>query len=89
MLRSDIEFHTYTQNRFGKRDLRLLRDLLDIPDEYRCGNGSVAGGVESLLLLLRRLTYPNRLSDLCALFGRPEPEISMIIHEVHSDFSVG
>ncbi|XP_067040714.1 uncharacterized protein [Acropora muricata] len=52
---------------------------------YRCPNGTVVGGLESLLLLLRRLTYPNRLSDLCSLFGRPEPELSMIVHKVLDD----
>ena len=46
----------------------------------------MAGGLEALLILLRRLTYPNRLCDLCQLFGRPEPELSMIVHEVTNFF---
>ena len=70
--------------RFSKDDVHLLYDLLRVPEYYRCPNGTVVGGLESLLLLLRRLTYPNRLSDLCSLFGRPEPELSMIVHKVHS-----
>ena len=65
-----------------KEDIHLLANHLFIPISYRCQNGTVAGGVEALLLLLRRMTYPNRLSDLCQLFGRPEPELSMIVHEV-------
>ena len=57
---------------------------------YKCPNGTVAGGLEALLILLRRLTYPNRLCDLCQLFGRPEPELSMIVHEVTKFFvSIG
>ena len=57
---------------------------------YKCPNGTVAGGLEALLILLRRLTYPNRLCDLCQLFGRPEPELSMIVHEVTNFFvSIG
>ena len=68
--------------RFSKHDLRVLHDALSIPAIYKCPNGTVAGGLEALLILLRRLTYPNRLCDLCQLFGRPEPELSMIIHEV-------
>ena len=44
---------------------------------YRCQNGAVAGGMEALLLLLRRMTYPNRLSDLCQLFERPEPGLRL------------
>ena len=43
---------------------------------------TVADGMEAMLVLLRRLAYPNRLCDLSPLFGRAEPELSMIIHEV-------
>ena len=75
--------------RFSKHDLRVLHDALSIPAVYKCPNGTVAGGLEALLILLRRLTYPNRLSDLCQLFGRPEPELSMIIHEVTLFFGGG
>ena len=46
----------------------------------------MAGGLEALPILLRRLTYPNHLCDLCQLFGRPEPELSMIVHEVTKFF---
>ena len=50
----------------------------------------MAGGFEALLILLRRLTYPNRLCDLCQLFRRPELELSMIVHEVTKFFvSIG
>ena len=69
-----------------------LADLclaLSIPAVYKCPNGTVAGGLEALLILLRRLTYPNRLCDLCQLFGRPEAELSMIIHEVTLFFGGG
>ena len=67
----------------------LLHDALSIPAVYKCPNGTVAGGLEALLILLQRLTYPNRLCDLCQLFGRPEPELSMIVHEVNIFFSIG
>ena len=60
----------------------MLHDALSIPAVYKCPNGTVAGGLEALLILLRRLTYLNRLCDLCQLIGRPDPELSMIIHEV-------
>ncbi|XP_068708323.1 uncharacterized protein [Montipora foliosa] len=74
--------------RFSKNDLRVLHDALSIPAVYKCPNGTVAGGLEALLILLRRLTYPNRLCDLCQLFGRPEPELSMIVHEVLNDIYI-
>lgn len=79
-----IEVEFYIINRFRKDDIHLLMDCLHIPEFYICQNGTVAGGLESFLLLLRRFAYPNRLSDLCSLFGRPEPELSMIIHKVYS-----
>lgn len=66
----------------------MLHDALSIPAVFKCPNGTVAGGLEALLILLRRLTYPNRLCDLCQLFGRPEPELSMIIHEVLNDLYI-
>ena len=69
--------------RFSKDDVHLLHDLLRVPEFYWCPNETVVGGLESFLLLLRRLTYPNRLSDLCSLFGRFEPDLSMIVHKVH------
>ena len=68
--------------RFSEHDLKVLHDALSIPAVYKCPKRTVAGGLEALLILLRRVTYPNRLCDLCLLFGRPEPELSMIIHEV-------
>lgn len=70
--------------RFSKDDVHLLYDLLRVPEFYTCPNGTVVGGQESLPLLLRRLTYPNRLSDVFSLFGRPEPELSITVHKVHS-----
>jgi len=71
--------------RFGKADLHLLYNTSSIPDVYKCPNGTVANGMEAMLVLLRRLMYPNRLCDLSPLFGRAEPELSMIIHEVLND----
>ena len=62
----------------------MLYNALSIPVVYKCPNGTVAGGMEAFLLLLRRLTYRNRLCDLCHLFGRPESELSMIVHEVRT-----
>ena len=55
---------------------RLL-EALQIPDSYTSHQGSVFTGMESLMILLRRLSYPNRWCDLVPIFGRPEPEFSM------------
>ena len=43
-----------------------------------CSQGTIFGGLEGLCILLRRLAYPCRYSDLLQRFGRPVPELSMI-----------
>ena len=70
--------------RFGLAELSLLANALAIPDIYVCRNGTVATGVESLCILLRRFAYPCRLSDLIPRFGRSVRELSEIISEVSS-----
>ena len=40
--------------------------------------------MEALLILLRRMSYPNRWYDLCPLFGRTEPELSIIFNMVRN-----
>ncbi|KXJ11471.1 hypothetical protein AC249_AIPGENE107 [Exaiptasia diaphana] len=46
---------------------------------------TVCPGPEALLILLRRLSYPNRWCDLQDMFGRSQPELSMIFNEILSD----
>lgn len=60
---------------------RLL-EALQIPDSYTSHQGSVYTGMESLMILLWRLTYPNRWCDLVPIFGRTEPEFSMAFNMV-------
>jgi hypothetical protein len=58
--------------RFTPSHIRLLLHLLDIPAVIVCGHqghGHLCGGEEGLLLLLRRLTYPCRWSELVLEFG--------------------
>jgi len=64
--------------RFRKRDIYHLAEEMDIPDSFRCDQGSVCDGIEGLCLLLRRFSYPCRYSDLIPRFGRPVPVLSMI-----------
>ena len=64
--------------RFCKNDIPLLADVLQIPVYSVCSQGTIFDRVEGLCILLRRLAYPCRYSDLVQRFGRPVPEISMI-----------
>ena len=55
--------------RVAKPDLPILARALRIPDYFTCGQGSVVGGMEGLCMLLRRLAYPCRYSDMMQRFG--------------------
>jgi hypothetical protein len=76
--------------RVEKNDIPLLAEVLRIPAEFRCPQGTVCDGIEGLCILLKRLAYPCRFSDMIARFGKPVPVLSMItntvvdwIHEEH------
>ena len=73
--------------RFQKSDIPVLVSALSLPPVYRCEQGTTATGIEALMILLRRLAYPNRLGDLVSIFGRSEPELSLIFNTV-SFFSI-
>ena len=60
----------------------LLEEMLQIPLVMHCNQRSVFSGTEGLCMLLRRLAYPCRYSDLIQRFARPVPVISMITNTV-------
>jgi len=47
--------------RFQKDDMDRLLHALEIPDHYICSQGTSSSGMESLMIMLRRLSYPNTL----------------------------
>jgi len=68
--------------RVAKHDLPVLVDALGIPRVFRCPQRSVFSGMEGLCMLLKRLAYPCRFSDMVPRFGRPVPEMSMMTNVV-------
>ena len=42
------ESESFAELHFGKRDLRILKDVLQIPDVITCSQRSVCGGLEGL-----------------------------------------
>ena len=56
--------------RFTKSEIPRLAEALDIPGTFFCHQGTTAPRIEGLCLVLRRLTYPCRYSDLIPRFGR-------------------
>ena len=77
--------------RFTKNEILRLAEALNIPETFLCHQGTTPPGIEGLCLLLRRLTYPCRYSDLIPRFGRPGPELltlltfllTYLLHRIH------
>lgn len=69
-------------SRFHKDDMERLLHALQIPGFYICQQRTHASGMEALMILLRRLVYPNRLCDLADVFGRSISELSLITTKV-------
>lgn len=68
--------------RFPKGDMERLQDALQLPASYICSQETVTTGMEALMILLRRLVYPNRWSDLVPVFGWTVSELSLIFNKV-------
>ena len=68
--------------RIQKHDIPVLADALGLPETFKCPQRSVAGGIEGLCMLLKRMTYPCRYSDMIYRFGRPVPVLSMVTNQV-------
>lgn len=71
-----------TEFRVSKQDIPVLARLLQVPQRFKCSQGTVCSGIEGLCLLLKRLAYPCRYSDLIHRFGRPVPELCMLYNVV-------
>ena len=69
--------------RFQKGDMQRLLEALNLQDQYICEQGTTASGMESLMIMLRRLSYPNRWTDLAPVFGRTVYEPSLIFTHVN------
>lgn len=71
-----------TEFRVNKNDIPRLADVLGVPQQFKCSQGTVCSGLEGLCLLLKRLAYPCRYFDLIYRFARPVPELCMIYNVV-------
>ena len=71
-----------TEFRFERGDIERLPDVLQLPPTFECPQGSVCDRIEGLCILLRRLTYPCRYSDMVSRFARPVPVLCMICNIV-------
>ena len=70
------EFHV------EKQDLPRLVQALQLPPVFKWEQRSICDAMEGLCMVLKRVTYPCRLSDMIARFGRPVSVLSLIINHV-------
>ena len=63
--------------RFERGDIEHLADVLQLPATFKCPQGSVCDRIEGICILLRRLAYPRRYSDMVSRFARPVPVLCM------------
>ena len=67
-----------TEFRFQKNDIYRLVEVLQLPAQFTCYNGTVYDSIEAMCILLKRFAYPCRYLDLIPRFARPVPQLSMI-----------
>ena len=77
-LENICEAECKTEFRFERGDIERLADVLQLPPTFECPQGSVCDRTEGLCILLRRLAYPCRYSDMVSRFARPVPVLCMI-----------
>ena len=68
--------------RVEKADIPLLVEALGVPPIFKCYNGTICNGTETLCIELKRFAYPCRYSAMISMFGRSVAELCMINNEV-------
>ena len=72
--------------RVEKHDIPLLAEALGLPDTFTCPQRSVAEGIEGLCMVLKRMSFPCRFSDMIYRFGRPVPVLPVFGHQPSYNF---
>jgi len=75
------ESESFAEFDFGKRGIRTLKEVLQIPDRITCSQRSFCGGLDDLCMLLKRLSYPCRYRNMIQRFPKPVPILSMITNQ--------
>ena len=71
-----------TECRVEKWHIPMLADRLQIQPTFQCPQRSVCDGIEGLCMLLKRLAYPCRYSDMVHRFARLVPVLGMVTNTV-------
>ena len=75
------EADCYAEFRFEKKIFHFLLGHYNFI-KIRCERRSMCDGVEGLCMLLRRIAYPCRYSDLISRFGRPVSALILKTNQV-------
>ena len=81
-LDSMIAAECKSEFRVEKQDLPRLVQALQLPPVFKCEQRSICDDMEGLCMLLKRVAYPYRLSDMIPRFGQPVSVLSLIINHV-------
>ena len=76
------EIECLAEFRFEKQHIPLLADALRIPPYFIMEQRNRVTGIEGLCILLKRVAYPCRYSDMIHRFARPVPVLSMVTNKV-------
>ena len=68
--------------RFSKSDVLALLGALQFPERFVCTQRTTCSGLEGLCILLKRLAFPCRYSDMVSRFGRNSTELCLIFNSV-------
>ena len=68
--------------RFEKNDLNVVAEALQIPDVFKCKQGTVCDGMTGLCIVLKRLADPTRYSYMIPTFVMSVAELCMIFNTV-------
>ena len=71
-----------TEFRFSKNDLFILLDILEIPEVITCSQRTICDNIEGICILLKRLAFPCRYTDMVPYFGRNPTELCLIFNTV-------
>ena len=75
------ESEIFAELRVRKRDIERLADALGLPESFVCQQRTRVDKIEGLCMVLKRLAYPCRYSDLIHRFGRAVPELESLSNE--------
>ena len=75
----------YTKLRCRKNDLPALLANLKIPEKIVCSQKTTCSRLEALYILLKRLTFPCRDTDMATRFGQNPMELCLIFNTMLND----